>query len=184
MTTEEIDLTFAWREVGKRPPLEVAIYPVDRTAWEMFKNFHYMSAGIYKSSKCFVLAVGGRPAAFAATLNFPHATRHDIRRVNRVVTLPDWQGMGLGLVLLAKLGAAYRAHGRELRIQTASAFFARSLARSPGWVFTSRGYNKPSNKGGQRKEVGEGGGKFITGFRFVGPADAEAALLLGADYGK
>lgn len=186
MIVEQVECRFRWREPGRRPELPVAIYPATRRAWPLFRPFHYMAADLNASARCFLLDVDGRTAAFAATLNFPHAARRDIRRVHRVVVLPDWQGLGLGMILIDRLGGGYRAIGQELRLGTRSVTFARSLARSPRWTLVCRGAlnagNARSRVGKRKHEIGTFGGRLgVTTYRFVGPADPSAASkLLGA----
>ena len=176
---ERIGIGFRWCKPAPRPSLDVSIYRVRSSCWPLFRPYHYMSADLVSNASCWVLAIADRPAAFAAVIHFPHAVRRDIRRVHRVVTLPDWQGLGLGMILIGKLGAAYRCRQYELRIQTASAFFARTIDRSPDWQFVRRGYKGRWGLG--LRFSAAGGNKWTICFRFVGAADPTAARELLGD---
>ncbi len=69
-----------------------------RKVWETFKHHHYLSGDLHPAARCYVAVWEGREVAFCATLmNAGHKGR---RMVHRLVVLPDFQGMGIGLRLL------------------------------------------------------------------------------------
>lgn len=82
----------------------------------------------------------GRPAAFAGLLYRPHP--HTVKRaiwgVSRLVTLPDFQGLGLAMILADHLGGAYKAVGRTLRTYPAHPALIRSFDKSPEWKLIKR----------------------------------------------
>ena len=114
----------------QRPRLDITICRVDHSAWRLFAPFHYMSSDLHVSARCFGLFVGDRIAAFAGIMPKPVSNGADrgkaIAGVSRVVTLPDWQGLGLAFVLLEKLGAAYAAIGKRFRNYPAHPAFVRA----------------------------------------------------------
>jgi len=172
---------FEWRLPGPRPRLAGEIHAADRAVWRLFRLHHYMSADLSPGCRAFVLTIDGQPVAFAAILNFPHARRNDLRRVHRVVVLPDWQGLGVGMMLLQRLGAAHRAAGLELRLGTGAAHFARTLRRSAHWQEVGRGVCHRRNVGTQARTASgmtTFGGRPISTYRYTGPADAAAAETL------
>jgi len=63
----------------------------------------------------------------------PHPRITDMVRVPRLVTLPDYQGLGLAFILQAKIAAAFKGVGRRLRCYPAHPSFIRSFQRSPDW---------------------------------------------------
>lgn len=136
---EPATLEFNWRSLRQRPQLSIEVARVPYEAWKLFAPYHYMSAQLNKSAKCYGLWVNGSLAAFAGVLHFPHAIRRDIKSVSRVVCLPDFQGLGLGFVLIETLGSAYKTLGFELRNYPAHPSFIRahrpshwSLKKKPG----------------------------------------------------
>lgn len=156
-------------------PLHVSISPVGHAAWATFAPFHYMSAGLNKAARCFGLWVGDSSptlAVFAGILPFPHPTRKNIRRVSRVVTLPDWQGLGLAFTLLDTLGAAYRALGYEFRNYPAHPSFVRAHDLSPQWVMRKQpgGFSPTSSA---TSTTGVHGGRANAVFEFVGEPMAD-----------
>lgn len=130
--------TFEWRSVQPRPQLEVEIAPVGYGAWHLFAPFHYLTAGLNRTARCFALFVEGEPVAFAGCLRRPHPKVRDIMGVSRLVTLPDWQGLGLAFVLADTLGAAYKAVGERLHTYPAHPALIHGFDRSPVWVLKQR----------------------------------------------
>lgn len=179
---------FRWRSVHRRPELSVTVAPVDYSAWQLFAPFHYLTAELNKAARCFVLFVGDQPAAFAGVLHRPHAKATDIKGVSRLVTLPDWQGLGLAFVLVDTLGAAYKASGYRLRTYPAHPALVHGFDRSSSWSLRQR----PSYAGSSGVVHGpnaklmdrwRAGSRPCAVFEYVGDADDDpigAAQLVGA----
>lgn len=121
-----------------RPPLEVTIAEVTHQTWNLFAPFHYLTADLHRSARCFCLFVGDEPAAFAGVLHRPHAKARNIKGVSRLVTLPDWQGLGLAFVLVDRLGAAYKADGYRLHTYPAHPALIHAFDRSKKWALTQK----------------------------------------------
>lgn len=167
------------RLVQRRPSVECTIGRVPRSAWSLFAPYHYMSADLRQSAQCFGLWVGGTLAAFAAILKQPISSGVDrnIWRISRVVTLPDFQGMGLIFVLSDALGAECKAVGRVLRSYPAHPSLIRSCDKSPNWkLIKPPGRYKPSSTGG----IGKFGGRPCATFEYCGPSATTPTLLAAA----
>jgi ABC-type ATPase involved in cell division len=130
---EPATMTFAWRSVQPRPKLVGHVHRTPYATWSLFAPYHYLTAELAKSARCFALSVDARPVSFIGAMHFPHPKVNDIMRVSRAVTLPDWQGLGLFFHLSETVGAAYKAIGKRLRIYPAHAAFIRSCERSSAW---------------------------------------------------
>lgn len=124
---------FRWRSLQRRPAVEVELRRVAYDTWRLFAPFHYMSAELHHSAVCFALHVDNKPVCFAGVLHFPHPRNKRIKRVSRLVTLPDWQGLGLAMSLCDRLGAAYAALGFELRTYPAHRALVRAFQRRETW---------------------------------------------------
>lgn len=180
---EPATMAFQWRSLRqRRPRIDVTISPVGYAAWASFALFHYMSASLNKAARCFGLWCNGTLAAFAGILPFPHKTRKDIRRVSRVVTLPDWQGLGLAFTLLDTLGAAYRALGMTFRNYPAHPAFIRAHDRSPAWALVKKPgtFSPRTGSNSALTHTENQGGRANAVFEFAGPpmnkADAERLI--------
>ena len=58
-----------------------------------------MNYNINNSAKCFVLTIENKLVGFAAVQMFPHPIS-PMRKVHRLVILPDYQGINLGSIFL------------------------------------------------------------------------------------
>lgn len=125
--------SFTRRLLQRRPALDCSIGRVPPAAWSTFAPFHYLTARLPPACHGFGLWVGERLACTLWVAVFPHPSTRDIVRVARVVTLPDYQGLGLAFVLMSALGSALRASGRRLRNYPAHPGFVESHQRSNEW---------------------------------------------------
>lgn len=133
---------------------------------------------MHQAAQCFGLWAEGRLAAFAATIHRPvsQGTTSPIWGVQRLVTLPDWQGLGLAMVLVAAVGADYRAGGMRLHTYPAHPALIRSFDRSAAWRLAS----KPQMRGTNRRTkgaTGTFGGRPCAVFEYIGPAAEKAVLI-------
>jgi hypothetical protein len=125
-------MSFQWRLLQRRPSLDVEIARVDHSAWKLFAPFHYLTGDCTAAPRatCFSSAVRRvvprRPP--------PAASRGDEHQGRLAgVTLPDYQGLGLAMILADTLGAAHRGIGNRLHTYPAHPSLIRSFDRSPKW---------------------------------------------------
>lgn len=177
-------MTFRWRLLRRRPQIEVSVQRVEYSAWSRFAPFHYLTAELSNAATCFGAIVNGEIVAFAGVLHFPHPIVKNIKRVSRVVTHPDWQGLGLSFVLLDAIGAAYKTTGFELRMYPAHPAFIRSFDRSKRWALLKKpGTFQNRNTTGMK---GVWGGRPCAVFSYQGPIMQDKlhahAIILGKSY--
>lgn len=142
-------MRFTWGSNHPRPPINIEISPTGYDTWRLFAPFHYLTAELNRSARCWLLTVDGTPAAFAGVLHRPHRTAQDIKGVSRLVTLPDWQGLGLAFVLADYLGAVYKAARLRLHTYPAHPALIHAFDRSPLWRMTQApGKNSPNRGAG------------------------------------
>lgn len=174
---------FRWRSVQPRPSIEVEIRRVKHAEWRRFAPFHYLTSSLHRAAACFVLYVDGNPAAFAGMLGRPTKGlkgRIAIMGCSRLVTLPDYQGLGLAFVLVDKIAAAYKSAGLRARTYPAHPALVRAFDRSKMWGLKKKPgrFSTPSEgalAGGQ-------GGRPCAVFEWGGKADAVAAKALRISY--
>lgn len=178
-TLEPDTMTFRWRELQRRPAISIEIARIHHSAWRRFAPFHYMSAELHRSARCWGLWADGVLACFAAFLHRPHPKARDIKGVSRVVTLPDWQGLGLAFVLVDKIAAAYKARGKRVHHYPAHPSFIRAMDRSSAWALMKKPGTFSTRHGSDPDKVM--GGRPCAVFEYVGQAAAssEAAAILG-----
>lgn len=126
---------FTWRSVQPRPTVDVEIREVDRQAWQVFRHHHYLNADLIRGSKCYGAFVDGECVGFAAVAGFPHPapSARLIRRVRRLVVLPDWQGIGIGTRMEEYLAERYAREGFRFRSLVVHPGLVRYYLRSPMW---------------------------------------------------
>jgi GNAT superfamily N-acetyltransferase len=171
---EPANARFSRRRLRRRPKLECTISPVPYAAWRLFAPYHYLTADLNRAARCFGLFVGSTLAAFAGMLTRPHAIARNIMGCSRLVTLPDFQGLGLAFVLLEAVAGLYVAQGKSVHMYPAHPSLIRSFDRSPHWQLRKM----PGIKGvslGPRSNQRHKGGLGTTNrpcavFRYVGPA--------------
>jgi ABC-type ATPase involved in cell division len=180
-TLEPASMAFTWRELRRRPEIPLSLRRVDYRAWKLFAPTHYLTAELNPSAQCWCLFAGDDPVAFAGVIHRPHLQRKDIKGLARGVTLPDWQGLGLMMLLISTLGAIYKAAGFELRSYPAHPAWVRSHDRSTIWRLEKRpgvfGDAKRGPNAVQRKDGAKSfGGRPNATFAYCGPAaDADEA---------
>ena len=180
-------MSFTRRLLQRRPGIECEIKRVPRAVWRRFAPFHYLTADLHRSARCFGLWANGRLAAFAGMLHMPHAQVDDIMRCSRLVTLPDFQGLGLAFALIDKVGAAYRGIGKRARTYPAHPALTRAFDRSPLWSMekTPGGYSTATKTSAtsatSATKMGTFGARPCAVFQYAGPAmeHSEAAALIG-----
>jgi len=162
-------MAFAWRSVQPRPSVEVEVCRTEHSDWKIFAPFHYMSADLLKAARCWVLKVGGEKVAFVGESRFPHPKVKNIRRINRAVCLPDWQGLGLVFALMDTVGKVYWSQKERVRAYPAHPSFIRSFQRHERWKRCQKlGQPTSVNMKGARKRNCAIGGRAMSSFEWVG----------------
>jgi energy-coupling factor transporter ATP-binding protein EcfA2 len=155
---------FTWRLLQRRPAITLQISRVRREAWTLFKPHHYLSTKLAPGAVCFAAFWQEQPVAFSAWL--PAMTRYGGRREHRTVTLPDFQGAGIGHALSSYLAALWKALGLRATSTTTHPAFIAARRRSPDW----RLIRAPSLVGGEsRCRVRHAVTRLTAGFEYVGP---------------
>lgn len=170
---------FRWRSVQPRPDVRIEITPATFEAWHLFAPFHYLTATLNHSARCYVLWArtddehDWEPAAFVGALHRPHRAPKAgaVWGVSRVVTLPDWQGLGLAFVLMDTLGSAYRAMGCQWHTYPAHPALIHGFDRSPSWQMISGPEIVSSHQGPNSTTAAKWrpGGRPNATFRYCGP---------------
>lgn len=130
--------SFARRSVQSRPGIEVEVRAVPHKTWGIFAPFHYLTGELHRGARCYALFIDGQPAAFAGMQHRPHPHVKDIMGCSRLVTLPDYQGLGLAFVLIDTLAAAYKAFGKRVNTYPAHPALIRAFDKSPRWELRVR----------------------------------------------
>jgi ABC-type ATPase with predicted acetyltransferase domain len=135
------------KQKKNRPKIKFEIYKTrDKTIWRMFAKHHYLSHTHNKAANVYVALVNEQLAGFISILHFPHSKVKNIKRVHRVVVLPDFQGIGIGIRLLEYIGKKYIKNKFRYRITTSAPSLINYFKKSLEWKCKHIGRKK--NHGG------------------------------------
>ena len=115
----------------RRPSIELEIFRCERRLWEMFKTHHYLSSNLAKSCRCYAALWNANPVAFCALI--PQQGQERWYRVSRIVTLPDYQGIGIGSAFLDSLAVLYVEQGFRFSITASHPSVLSHCKRSKHW---------------------------------------------------
>ncbi|MBU4272724.1 MAG: GNAT family N-acetyltransferase [Planctomycetes bacterium] len=115
----------------RRPPIELELFRCRRGAWRLFAKHHYLSGKLAPFARCFLALWEGEPVAFCATLNL--IGRKNRWRISRVVTLPDYQGIGIGTAVVEAVADLHRREGHRVNVTASHPSMIAHCRRSPLW---------------------------------------------------
>ena len=112
---------------------EIFSYP-DKTIWKMFAKYHYLSHSHNNAASVYIATVNDAIAGFISILHLPHPKAKTIKKVHRLVILPDYQGIGIGIKLLNEVGDLYLQEKWRYTIVTSAPSLINALKKSKFWV--------------------------------------------------
>lgn len=125
-----------------RPKIELQIFRCRYETWNIFKHHHYLSQDLNKAAKCFVILLNDKPCAFIAILPMPSGTIKDAYRISRLVVLPDFQGLGIGIKILNYIGSLYFSDNKKLYIKTSNPSLFKGMEYNKNnWILTNENNN-------------------------------------------
>lgn len=138
---------FSWRSPTTRPKLEVKIRHATNDEWHLFERFHYLSKTHNKTAVKFLAEINGVPVAWCSILPLVGRAGKGIRRIHRLVVRGDYQGLGLGHILMNFVGDYCYKHSLKLTINTSLKYFVQSLSKDKNWLLFKKGYRSGGNRG-------------------------------------
>lgn len=156
----------------RRPEINLTIRRVHHTAWKLFSKHHYLDHGLNTSAHCYVAMIDDTPVSFCGVLSFPHAQRPGWR-CSRLVTLPDYQGVGIGNALLNFIASVFKKTGKPFFITTSHPAFVHSLAKSKEWIMkrnSTRTANAGSSSSSTKMFATLANRRLTCGFEYMGEA--------------
>lgn len=142
------------RECLQREPMVVKIYEVARPMWNYFMGHHYLTQSLHPFARCYIATISEEVAAFGSAIPFPHGHIKKAWRETRTVTLPDFQGMGIGVRLSDWIAEAHVLGGYRYFSRTTHQRMGEYRMRSANWKPTS------SNRKKQQPAKDSGWGRF------------------------
>jgi GNAT superfamily N-acetyltransferase len=115
----------------RRPDIRLEVRRTTYRAWPLFARHHYLSGSLSRAAQCFVAQWNDVPVAFCATLPLIGYRRR--RRISRIVTLPDYQGIGIGMRVAEAVAALHRDEGLRVNVTASHPALIAHCRRSPAW---------------------------------------------------
>jgi GNAT superfamily N-acetyltransferase len=115
----------------RRPDICLELRRCRHALWPLFAPHHYLSGSLSKMARCFVATWHGAAVSFCATL--PIIGRRGHWRISRIVTLPDYQGVGIGLRVAEAVAEVHAAEGHRLNITASHPAVIAHCRQSPFW---------------------------------------------------
>ena len=114
----------------QRPKIRLQIFRCRYETWNLFKQHHYLTEDLNKASKNFIILYNDKPVCFVAILPMPSGTIKNAYRISRIVVLPDFQGLGIGIKILNIFGSMYKADNKSLYIKTGNPSLFSGMSRN------------------------------------------------------
>tara|TARA_Y100000401_G_scaffold25751_1_gene18032 strand:+ start:13840 stop:15018 length:1179 start_codon:yes stop_codon:yes gene_type:complete len=141
----------------QRPKIELQIFRCRYETWNLFKNHHYLSQELNKSAKSFIILYNDKPVCFMGILPMPSGTIQNAFRVSRLVVLPDFQGLSIGMKILNLFGAMYKKNNQILYIKTSNPSLFKGMKRNTkNWSLVVENKNVEAIKKQNQKLIEEG----------------------------
>ncbi len=133
-----------------RPKIDFKIYEAsDKQIWKMFSKHHYLSHTHNNAAKVFIATINDEIAGFLSALHFPHPKMKNMKKVHRLVILPDYQGAGFGIKFLNEVGNIFKKNKYRYSITTSAPSLIYALKKSNKWVCKRIGRQKTHNSNGK-----------------------------------
>lgn len=151
----------------RRPDIAIEIHRCGLAPWELFARHHYLSGSLAVGARCYLATWNGEPVTFCATL--PVITKKNHRRFTRIVTLPDYQGMGIGMRVVAAVASLHRAEGLRINVTSSHPALIRHCKRSSDWKTVNvRKAGSSSRRSAGFVGYRSSAGRAVVSFEYVG----------------
>jgi GNAT superfamily N-acetyltransferase len=152
----------------RRPTIELAIHRCKLAAWQLFKRHHYLSSSLPAGARCYLTTWEGIAVNFCATV--PVIAKKNHRRFTRIVTLPDYQGIGIGMRCVAAVAELHRAEGHRINVTSSHPALIRHCQRSLLWKTVNVKKSGGSSQRGNKRfpNYRNAAGRAVVSFEFIG----------------
>lgn len=154
----------------RRPAIDLRLFRCRRAAWRLFARHHYLSGALNPAAQCFLATWNNEAVTFCATV--AQYGQRNWRRISRVVTLPDYQGIGVGMRVAEAVANVHCDEGKRVSITASHPAVLAHCRRSKRWR-TSR-VNWCSGRQSARPGAYRGAlGRATVSFHYVAQAKDE-----------
>jgi GNAT superfamily N-acetyltransferase len=179
----------------QRHPLALAIRRVPQSLWPRFAPHHYLAGGLAASATCYAafwddeLRIGDcglriregssirnpkseirnspHPIAFCAVV--ASLGWKKTKRITRLVTLPEFQGLGIASQLAETVAAREQSKGFRVTITASHPAILAHCSRSPRWKYLGTKKTGSTRQRLAGRAIRCSTGRAVASFEFVGP---------------
>jgi GNAT superfamily N-acetyltransferase len=126
------------KEYRRRPKIELNIRKAQQSEWKIFKDYHYLSSTHNTAAHKYICEINNEIVGWCSVLHFPHPKVKNMKKIHRIVILPDYQGLGIGNIFLNEIAKMYKNDKFRVTITTSTPSFIGSLSNSKLWVMTRK----------------------------------------------
>lgn len=126
------------KECLRREPMVAEVFEVGSAMWKFYAGHHYLTADISPFARCWIAVIDGNPVAFESAITYPSGTVLNAYREHRLVTHPDYQGLGIGVRFSDFVAAGFVREGKRFFGKTAHPRLGEWRERSLDWKPTSK----------------------------------------------
>ena len=152
---------FYWGSL-RRPEIKVNIRKAKSSEWNLFKEFHYLSSKHNNSAHCYIAEINNTIVGWCSVLPYV-GKRQKLKLIHRVVIMPDYQGIGLGVKFLTEISNIYKENNYDIRIISSNPSIFFGLKNNKDWLLV----RKPSRAGG-KLAIGGSNNRLTASFEYVG----------------
>lgn len=135
----------------RRPNIEINIRKAHQEEWKIFNKYHYLSHEHNNAAHKYIAEINSKPIAWVSVLHFPHPKAKNIKKIHRIVVLPDYQGIGIGIKVLNEISKIYKEQKNRISLVTSSPSLIFGLNKNKNWIMT----RKPSRTSGGQAETSQ-----------------------------
>lgn len=121
-----------------RPTIHIELLPCKVSAWQAFRDHHYLDGNINKSSRCWIAVWESVVVGFASCISFPSGNWSNGWREHRTVILPDFQGLGIGTRISDAIGEIILSENGRYFSKTSNHRMGEYRNASQKWKPTSK----------------------------------------------
>ena len=150
----------------RRPKITLRVQRCRQDVWRQFARHHYLSGSLSAGATCYLATWEGRPVAFCAVVAMLGRKGH--KRISRIVTLPDFQGLGIGMRLVECVCEHQRGRGFRMNITASHPAVIGYCGRSPRWRTISVSKLGRRSQRVDERRIKTSAGRGVASFEFVG----------------
>jgi GNAT superfamily N-acetyltransferase len=154
------------RRCLRRPKIELELFRCRRSAWAMFARHHYLSGSLPRAVRCFIATYGGAVVGFCATASL--IGKKNRWRISRLVTLPDYQGIGIGMNLVEAVADLHLSEGHRLNVTASHPSVIAHCRRSSRWRAVNFKKTGSATAHGFVKGYRGSAGRAVVSFEYLG----------------